>query len=127
VYHRGLDLITEESIYERLRRVVLLPAVGLTACGVLEQFSPARRLAKAEEEVRAAKDDYRRLQPLGEAAMASVEVGDYEKAKRYADGRQPARAVSGGARAEGLVAFGCDDEEERAAFGRQVFVDAAGE
>jgi hypothetical protein len=32
-----------------------------------------------------------------------------------------------GARAEGLVAFGADDEEERAAVGSQVFVDAAGE
>ena len=35
--------------------------------------------------MRAAKDDYWRLWPLGEAAMASVDVGDYEKAKRYAD------------------------------------------
>jgi hypothetical protein len=67
-----------------VRYIVLLVAASLTACGMSEPFSPATRLAKAEQEIRTAKDDYRRLQPLGVAAMASVDTGDYAKAQRYA-------------------------------------------
>jgi hypothetical protein len=66
------------------RYIVLLIAVSFTACGIVEHFSPSRRLAKAEEEIAAAKDDYGRIHPLSIAAMASVDTGDYEKAGRYA-------------------------------------------
>lgn len=81
----GLGPHRRGSLMRKLSRAVLLLAAGLSACGALDQFSPARRLAKAEEEMRAARDDYWRMWPLGQAAMASVDVGDYEKAKRYAE------------------------------------------
>jgi len=68
-----------------LRYVILLFVACSIACGVLDYFSPPKRLAKAEEEMRTAKDEYWRLDPLGRAAMASVDTGDLEKARRYAD------------------------------------------
>lgn len=74
---------------KNLRYLLLLIAVMLPACQIVNEginhFSPTRRLAQAEEEIRAAEDDYWRLRPLGIAAMASVDINDYAKAKRYAD------------------------------------------
>lgn len=74
---------------KKLRYILLLIVVMSLACQIIDEglthFSPTRRLAKAEEEIRTAEDDYWRLFPLGIAAMASVDVGDYAKAKRYAD------------------------------------------
>ena len=74
---------------KNLRLILLLIVVVLPACQSIDEgithFSPARRLAKAEEEIRAAENDYWRLRPLGAAAMASVDVGDYARAKCYAD------------------------------------------
>jgi hypothetical protein len=71
------------------RALFLALALSLTACGsahkALEQTSPDYRLKQAEEEIRTAKDDYWKLFPLGQAAMASVDSGDYEKAGRYAN------------------------------------------
>lgn len=64
--------------------VALLPACQFVNEG-LNQLSPTRRLAQAEAEIRDAENDYWRLRPLGIAAMASVDVGDYGKAKHYAD------------------------------------------
>lgn len=74
---------------KNLRCILLLIVVMSPACQIINEglthFSPTRRLAKAEEEIRTAEDDYWRLHPLGVAAMASVDVGDYKKAKQYAD------------------------------------------
>lgn len=84
---QGIETVTEvkqSDVMKNLRYIVLLIAASLPACGILEHFSPSRRLAKAEEEIRTAKDDYWRLLPLGVAAMASVDTGDYKKARRYA-------------------------------------------
>lgn len=74
---------------KNLRCILLLIVAILPACQIvnegLNHFSPTRRLAQAEEEIRTAENDYWRLRPLGVAAMASVDVGDDAKAKRYAD------------------------------------------
>ena len=78
-----IEVIFKTKLF--LLGLLVISVAGLSACNALDQFSPARRLAKAEEEMRTAKDDYWRMWPLGQAAMASVDVGDYGKARRYAD------------------------------------------
>jgi hypothetical protein len=74
---------------KNLRCILLSIVVMLPACQIINEginhFSPSRRLAKAEKEIHDAENDYWRLHPLGIAAMASVDVGDYKKARRYAD------------------------------------------
>lgn len=64
---------------------LLLLALYAASCQVLDQATPSSRLAKAEDDIRQAKIEEWKLFPLGEAAMASVDTGDYVKAKRYAD------------------------------------------
>lgn len=68
--------------------IVLLVTLGLLGCGIgelIDPFNPAKRLAKAEEELRTAKDDYSRLRPLGDAGMACVDLGQLDRANKYAE------------------------------------------
>jgi hypothetical protein len=59
--------------------VILLALLGCNS------LTPSRRLAKAEEEIRTAKDDYWRLHPLGKAGMACVDLERLDQAQRYAE------------------------------------------
>jgi tetratricopeptide (TPR) repeat protein len=68
--------------------IVLLIAVASPGCDprkLIDPFNPSKRLAKAEEEIRTAKDDYWRLRPLGEAGMACIDLGRLDQAQKYAE------------------------------------------
>lgn len=68
--------------------VIVLLIIGVSGCGlsqIIDPFNPSKRLVKAEEDLRNAKDDYWRLRPLGEAGMACVDLGRLDEAQKYGE------------------------------------------
>src|SRR5260370_468826 len=74
----------KDGAKSRTRRasVALLMLLASFGC---DPFDPSKRLSKAEEEIRTARDEYWRLHPLGQAGMACVDLGRLEQAQDYAN------------------------------------------